>query len=120
MAKLSVRDRKKLASILGMLGSNAPGERDNAARLAEQFRRELGLTWADLLELDSIEEAPHEKPAPPRPSSPAAPTPSRSQPWRLTAWLKKQTGPDRIVQNLYFLAAVTVVGLLIAYFGIDS
>jgi hypothetical protein len=43
-------DRKRLIAILGMLGSNAVGERDNAAaRLAEEFRRKHGLSWADLL-----------------------------------------------------------------------
>jgi hypothetical protein len=42
-------DRKRLTAILGMLGSDAEGERDNAARLAEQFRRQHGLTWDELL-----------------------------------------------------------------------
>jgi hypothetical protein len=66
--RLSAVDRKRLASLLGMLGSNAAGERDNAARLAEQFRREHGLTWADLL-------TPEPEPIPllqPSPSKPPA------------------------------------------------
>ena len=37
------------AAILGMLGSDAPGERDNAARLAERFRRQHDTTWLELL-----------------------------------------------------------------------
>jgi hypothetical protein len=41
-------ERARLAAILGMLGSDHAGERDNAARLAEHFRREWGMTWDDL------------------------------------------------------------------------
>jgi len=40
-------ERQRLAAILGMLGSNSAGERDNAARLAEQFRRQHGLSWQE-------------------------------------------------------------------------
>jgi hypothetical protein len=47
---MSDADRKRLVAILGMLGSTSAGERDNAARLAEQFRRQHGLTWAQLFE----------------------------------------------------------------------
>ena len=57
---LTEADRKRLASILGMLGSNSAGERDNAATLAEKLRRRLGLTWEDLLGPTS--------PAPPGPT----------------------------------------------------
>jgi hypothetical protein len=35
--------------MLGMLGSDHIGERDNAAQLIEQFLRQRGLTWPDLL-----------------------------------------------------------------------
>jgi hypothetical protein len=42
-------DREKLAQVLGMLGSDFAGERDNAARLAEKLRRESGLTWQQIL-----------------------------------------------------------------------
>jgi hypothetical protein len=69
--RLSAVDRKRLASLLGMLGSNAAGERDNAARLAEQFRREHGLSWADLL-TPMPEPIPQPQPPPP-PSSPPKP-----------------------------------------------
>jgi hypothetical protein len=71
VANLSERDQKRLAAILGMLGSNAPGERDNAARLAEEFRRQRGLTWADLLALNPAHNTPREEPASPPPSKPA-------------------------------------------------
>jgi hypothetical protein len=43
--------RERIARVLGMLGSDHPGERDNAAKLAEQLRRETGLTWRELLGL---------------------------------------------------------------------
>jgi hypothetical protein len=58
LANLSEGERKRLAAILGMLGSDAPGERDNAARLAEQFRRQHGLTWTELLALSPVPGTP--------------------------------------------------------------
>lgn len=42
-------ERQRLAAILGMLGSEHQGERDNAARQAEAFRKKHGLTWEELL-----------------------------------------------------------------------
>jgi hypothetical protein len=46
---ISTVDRLRLAALLGMLGSSHVGERENAAQLVEQFRRQRGLNWADLL-----------------------------------------------------------------------
>jgi hypothetical protein len=46
---ISTVDRLRLAALLGMLGSSHGGERENAARLVEQFRRQRGLNWGDLL-----------------------------------------------------------------------
>ena len=46
---ISAIDRIRLESMLGMLGSNHVGERDNAAKLIEQFLRRRGLTWPDVL-----------------------------------------------------------------------
>jgi hypothetical protein len=46
---ISTVDRLRLAALLGMLGSSHVGERENAAQLVEQFRRQRGLSWADLL-----------------------------------------------------------------------
>jgi hypothetical protein len=43
-------DRNRLAAILGMLGSSSAGERDNAARLADQFIKQHGITWQQALE----------------------------------------------------------------------
>jgi hypothetical protein len=62
---LSDADRKRLIAILGMLGSNSAGERDNAARLAEQFRRQQGMTWEEMFAepviIERIEERIVEK-----------------------------------------------------------
>jgi hypothetical protein len=46
---ISTVDRLRLAALLGMLGSAHVGERENAAQLVEQFRRQRGLNWSDLL-----------------------------------------------------------------------
>jgi len=46
---ISSGDRLHLANLLGMLGSDQIGERDNAAKLVETFRRRHGLIWTDLL-----------------------------------------------------------------------
>ena len=41
--------RDRLVKFLGMLGSNGDGEVVNAARMAEDLRRTLKLTWPDLI-----------------------------------------------------------------------
>ena len=46
---LTPMKRAQLMRVLGMLGSAHPGERDNAARLAERIRRAAGLTWEQLI-----------------------------------------------------------------------
>jgi hypothetical protein len=51
---MSNADRKRLAALLGMLGSDQPGERENAAHLAEQFRRQHGLSWEQMLEPQTV------------------------------------------------------------------
>lgn len=43
--------RKKLVRVLGMLGSDHPGERDNAAVMATRMIKEAGLTWYDVLDV---------------------------------------------------------------------
>jgi hypothetical protein len=52
-SKAAHRDklRKRLVRVLGMLGSDYPGERDNAARMASQMLKEAGLTWYDVLDV---------------------------------------------------------------------
>jgi hypothetical protein len=42
-------DRDRLAKLLGRLGSDYPGERDNAARMATDLVRDSGSTWAQVL-----------------------------------------------------------------------
>jgi len=96
-------DRKRLVALLGMLGSAHAGERDNAARLAEQFRKRHGLTWEEMLAERTIyvdREIIIERPAPPPPQPPPPPSPPEtpasspsaepsapviSEPWR-TRW----------------------------------
>ena len=51
-------ERLRLVRILGMLGSNFAGERDNAARFVEAFMARHGLTWAQAQALQSGEAAP--------------------------------------------------------------
>jgi hypothetical protein len=46
---LTAADCDRLIKILGILGSEFPGERDAAALAIERLRRSTGLTWADLL-----------------------------------------------------------------------
>jgi hypothetical protein len=40
---------ERAAKLMAMLGSNQPGERDNAARLLEQLRQRHRLDWTDFL-----------------------------------------------------------------------
>lgn len=49
MPALSKADRDRLVKLLGMLGSDHAGERDNAALAIERLRRELGLSSEDIL-----------------------------------------------------------------------
>jgi hypothetical protein len=48
-------DRNRLAQVLGMLGSAHDGEALNAARLASKMIRDAGLTWFDVLSVQSRE-----------------------------------------------------------------
>ena len=72
-ATLTDTERKRLASILGLLGSNHAGERDAAALHAEAFRRKHRLTWAELLALPPIDVAPPSPPTPPPSPQPERP-----------------------------------------------
>ena len=72
-------DRKRLAAILGMLGSSSAGERDAAALQAEAFRRKHGLTWDEVINGKEVylggNPPWHEPPAPPPPPQPPPPEP---------------------------------------------
>ena len=52
------RDRARLARLLGMLGSEFEGERENASRLIEAFRERHGLTWEQMLALPRLTPEP--------------------------------------------------------------
>jgi hypothetical protein len=49
MTALAAPDRDRLARLLGMLGSDYPGEVANAGRLADRLVRAAGLTWRDVI-----------------------------------------------------------------------
>ena len=59
-------ERRRLARILGMLGSEHEGERQNAALQAEAFRKRHGMTWEQMLSL-TPNEAQRPAWAPPEP-----------------------------------------------------
>jgi hypothetical protein len=50
MNGFSAPDRARLAKLLGMLGSNHPGERDNAVVAAHRLIQTRGLTWPEILD----------------------------------------------------------------------
>lgn len=84
-------ERQRLAAILGMLGSDQPGERAAAALKAEAFRKKHGLTWAELVAMPTpIVAAPEPPPwTPPPPPEPPKPDPFEYAPWTppdLTPW----------------------------------
>ena len=49
MNTLAASDRVHLAKLLGMLGSDHAGERDNAARAAHRLVQQHGITWYDVV-----------------------------------------------------------------------
>jgi hypothetical protein len=67
-------DRKRLAAILGMLGSDSAGVRDAAALQAEAFRRKHALTWVEMLATPAAAPPPEPEPPPPSPSPPSPPS----------------------------------------------
>jgi hypothetical protein len=60
---------KRLADLCGRLGSDMPGERDNAAVLATRHIQALGLTWSEVIERAlTVGTKPVRRPSP-RPSA---------------------------------------------------
>src|SRR6478735_7034496 len=49
MRALAASDRVHLAKLLGLLGSDHAGERDNAARAAHRLVQQHGITWFDVV-----------------------------------------------------------------------
>ena len=47
--RLAASDRERLARLLGMLGSDHAGERDNAGRAAHRMVQQHGVTWYDVV-----------------------------------------------------------------------
>lgn len=108
MEILAPSERKRLTSILGMLGSNSAGERDNAARLAEHFRREHGLSWEDLMRVPVTEA--QLTPAPPSqpPSARSVWSEAEKDEWlNHSEWALRQQVGDKKVDAViaYFKAA---------------
>lgn len=128
---MNAAERRRLTAILGMLGSNSAGERDNAARMAEDFRRQHRLTWDELLGLppaapEVIPEPvkpPAPKPAPrtsaPKPKitpRPSPPRPTRAWAARPTGWFERiaDTNPVGVfVGIIYAIGAAIVLGGLV-------
>lgn len=48
--------RRRLAQLLGLLGSDHAGERDNAGRMAHALVRSHGLTWLDVIGAPALPE----------------------------------------------------------------
>src|SRR6516162_1702647 len=105
MMDMTDNDRRKLAAILGMLGSGSAGERDNAARAAERLRRQLGVTWDEMLEqVRVVAEPAAAAPPPPPPAPPKAP--ARPAPnWR--------PGFERVFGAIFFAISFGVARYLL-------
>lgn len=56
MTALPATSRAKLAKLLGMLGSNHPGERDAAGLAAHRLVTQAGLTWHQIVTPPPIEK----------------------------------------------------------------
>jgi hypothetical protein len=58
MSALAASDRVYLAKLLGLLGSDHAGERDNAARAAHRLVQQHGCTWFDVVTYPAPDTAP--------------------------------------------------------------
>lgn len=56
MTVLSRTDRDRLGKLLGLLGSDFPGERDAAAQAAHRIVMRAGLTWQQVVEPPPVEK----------------------------------------------------------------
>jgi hypothetical protein len=108
---MTAADRKRLAALLGMLGSSHAGERANAAEAVEKFRIRHRLTWDEILEqrvAPPVIEPMPEAPPPPHPWTPPPTPPSPIQHF-----------PASIRESVPWLFA-TIVCTAIAWGGIIS
>lgn len=95
LALLDADDATRLARLLGMLGSAHDGEVLNAARMADRFVRERGLTWSQLI-------LPKPKAEPVR-SSTASP-----DGWRaLARWIIANVGDELREKEAQFVSQMT-------------
>jgi hypothetical protein len=83
---LTADERARLARILGMLGSEYPGERASAGLQAEAFRKRHGLTWEAMLSLPAAEVAPEPVWTPP-------PAPTHDPYAHAPSWARPDTRP---------------------------
>lgn len=65
--------RVRLAKLCGMFGSNAGGEVQNAARLADKLVRDAGVTWLDVI-CGGVPASAKAPKAPRKPKAPAVKT----------------------------------------------
>jgi len=87
-------DRRRLARILGMLGSEHAGERASAALQAEAFRKRHAMTWEEMLALPPVEVVAETEPVwtpPPEPEpEPATARQSEQAKWDARpAWYRE-------------------------------
>jgi hypothetical protein len=95
LALLDADETTRLVRLLGMLGSAHDGEVLNAARMADRFVRERGLTWSQLIL--------------PKPKA-AADRPSMASPdgWRaLARWILTNVGGELNEKEAQFVSQMT-------------
>lgn len=78
--------RLMLAKLLGMLGSDHPGERDNAGRAAHRLVVQAGSTWSDVLAAGVAAKAARTPPPPPQAPWRRTVAQCLQQPGSLRAW----------------------------------
>lgn len=100
-------DRKRLAQVLGMMGSSQPGEALNAARVAAKMQRDSGKTWEQLL-------TPIEIKLPEQPSSTPTPEPAPEPP------MPEMHGHVAVKAAMlsFLLVMGTVIGTAVAWFNV--
>lgn len=58
VAMLDAFAAERLIKLLGLLGSDAEGERATAGRMADELIRRHGLTWPEVIRIPTAEPAP--------------------------------------------------------------
>ena len=111
---------KRLADILGMLGSEHDGEVLNAAKLAERHRRMLGKEWTDLLrpEIEAAQTRPPRSAAPQTRATKS--NPFQRSPEQMAKDAERQLQSELAVIAMLLLAPMTLRAIKdrIGLFGI--